>query len=480
MSFLLTPLLDLHMTSTEPEKPATICTKPECVLAASEILNNISSRYQRIDPCSNFDKYVCEGFDELHDLRPDQGSLFTGTIMAENAQQVLRHVLESTYSTGQDLAIASEADKDIFEKLQGFYESCTDEERLKDTGSAPLLLILRQIQELYPIKGQQQTARPAFSLRTGAQQPLRNYSKSDQELSDTVTYLASIGVTSLIDVSVGADDKDPDVVVPSITAPRSPGLPSKEYYQDTKLVERYGKVIGQVLEALLKEASPGNFATSSPFICSAELVEQILNLESKLAKATPATQDAEDVTFYYNPRTLDETEKMIPQLSLHHLISNLAPSAPSPSKIIVGSPSYLETVKDVLAETKPQTLQAYFVWKTVQSYAYKIEDDALKPLKSFNNELQGKDPDATEERWRTCVNAADDGLGWILSKFFIEKAFPEAAKELGDSIVSDIKIQFIEKLKHAEWMSKEVRQLGVDKGESCSKPCLCCFDFCFH
>ena len=56
--------------------------------------------------------------------------------------------------------------------------------------------------------------------------------------------------------------------------------------------------------------------------------------------------------------------------------------------------------------------------------------------------------------------------GWILSKFFVEKAFSEEAKQFGDRIVSDIKVQFIKKLGGAEWMSKGVRDHGIEKGES--------------
>ena len=56
--------------------------------------------------------------------------------------------------------------------------------------------------------------------------------------------------------------------------------------------------------------------------------------------------------------------------------------------------------------------------------------------------------------------------GWILSKFFVEKAFSEDAKQFGDRIVSDIKVQFIKKLGGAEWMSKGVRNHGIEKGES--------------
>lgn len=62
------------------------------------------------------------------------------------------------------------------------------------------------------------------------------------------------------------------------------------------------------------------------------------------------------------------------------------------------------------------------------------------------------------------AEAADVVIGWILSKFFVEKAFSEEAKQFGDQIISDIKAQFIKKLRGAEWMSKDVRDLGIQKG----------------
>ena len=61
------------------------------------------------------------------------------------------------------------------------------------------------------------------------------------------------------------------------------------------------------------------------------------------------------------------------------------------------------------------------------------------------------------------MNHVDDGLGWILSRFFVEKAFSEKAKSFGDQIVSDIKEMFIEKLKITTWMDKSVIQLAIDK-----------------
>ena len=74
-----------------------------------------------------------------------------------------------------------------------------------------------------------------------------------------------------------------------------------------------------------------------------------------------------------------------------------------------------------------------------------------------------QDPDSTPERWRFCVNYVDDGLGWILSRFFVEKAFSAKAKEFGDQIVSDIKDKFVEKLKVTTWMDKSVIELAIEK-----------------
>jgi endothelin-converting enzyme len=123
----------------------------------------------------------------------------------------------------------------------------------------------------------------------------------------------------------------------------------------------------------------------------------------------------------------------------------------------------MRSLSQILSDTPKDIVQAYMIWKTIQAYVSKVQDPVLKPLERFNNQLQGKDPDATEERWRTCIRVTDNGLGWILSRFFVEKAFSPEAKEFGDLIVSDIKDRFKATLKNTEWMSKDVRDKGIEK-----------------
>jgi endothelin-converting enzyme len=74
-----------------------------------------------------------------------------------------------------------------------------------------------------------------------------------------------------------------------------------------------------------------------------------------------------------------------------------------------------------------------------------------------------QDADSEPERWRTCVSHVDDGLGWILSRFFVEKSFSAKAKDFGDQIVSDIKDVFVDKLKATTWMDQSVIKLGIEK-----------------
>jgi endothelin-converting enzyme len=182
---------------------------------------------------------------------------------------------------------------------------------------------------------------------------------------------------------------------------------------------------------------------------------------------------------YYNPMSLAGADNLAPQIHLAKIINGLAPTDFRSNRIIVMTPQYIEDLTTILNRTSKEVLQTYFRWKAIQAFSSDIEADAIKPYRQFANELQGKvsrlsksvchhsnnlqDPDSTPERWRTCVSHVDDGLGWILSRFFVEKAFSAKAKDFGDQIVSDIKDQFVEKLKVTTWMDKSVISLAIEK-----------------
>jgi len=187
-------------------KPASICLTPTCIHAASEILYNLSPNHQDIDPCTNFDEFVCGGWQDRHDLRADQGDVFTGTLMAEQSQLLLRHVLESPYLTKQiQSGSESSVDEENFNKLQDAYKSCMDEGTIKSAGARPLINILRKVEELFPARRPHVEGETDPSMFNQLQK--RSTLHDDDQLSSAVLYLAKIGVGALVDLSVGVSPR---------------------------------------------------------------------------------------------------------------------------------------------------------------------------------------------------------------------------------------------------------------------------------
>lgn len=160
---------------------------------------------------------------------------------------------------------------------------------------------------------------------------------------------------------------------------------------------------------------------------------------------------------------LEDAAAIAPEIGLKSVISSLAPAKSKVDRVIVMAPHYLKELSVILAATDKDVLQGYFVWKTVQALKAYVDADELKPYKRFRNVLAGKDPDSAPERWRDCVAHVDDGLGWILSRFFVEKAFSADAKQFGDTIITDIKTEFAKKLRGADWMDDDTTGKAVEK-----------------
>lgn len=318
-------------------------------------------------------------------------------VMSEEGQLILKRILESPAPKSTSLFwTASSPDQEIFAKIQDGYNACLNESLLKDIGSKPLIELLTILGDTYPAK----PPKPKTE---------------DLTLTKAIMYLIGIGVRTPISIGVGADDKDPDSNVISLSPPYSFGLPSKQYYHRSDIVSSYKDTIGSVLEALIKEAHPKDAALSvfempgEPGVLNKKVVDAVVDFESKLATASPDPEDLSDITKVYNPRTLDEAEAYNPAISVKSII-NFFTNGYKPSKIIVASPKYLKSLADILADEKREVLQAYLAWKIVQSYGGAVEDAAVEPLRKFNNKLSGKEADSKPERWRTCINVVDSDL----------------------------------------------------------------------
>lgn len=381
-------------------------------------------RHKDIDPCEDFRAYACEGFDAVNEIREDQTSVGSLQIMSEDGQLILKRILESPPPKDTSLFwTAASPDQEIFAKLQDGYGACMNETLLRSIASRPLLEQIYVLVELYPV---------------------RTPRDPDRSLTDAVGFLLQLGVRAPISLGVGADDKDPDANVISLSPPYSFGLPSKQYYKRSDLVESYKDTIGSVLEALIKESDghgpehghrpehghhpkhghdPLHAGASqsdadafsafrvedSPDLLNRKTIDALVEFEANMAEVAPDPEDLSDITKVYNPRSLKEADSYNPAISVKTIIDRFTDGY-EPPKIIVASPDYLKSLAKILESQRRDVVQAYLVWKLVQSYGTVVESDAVEPLRRFNNELQGKAPDVKPERWRTCIGVVDSDL----------------------------------------------------------------------
>ncbi|KAI1108761.1 peptidase family M13 [Nemania sp. NC0429] len=431
-----------------PKMDTSVCMSPTCIHAASEVLYNLSPDYKNLDPCTQFDTLVCEGFHARHDIPEDRSSFSTASIMSNNGQTTLRHILESPYPGDskhssfspmnlQSLAVST--DEGNFILMQDSYNACMNETTLKTIGLAPLIDLISNVARSFPAADDTEDV-----LQT------EDYTK----LSDTILLLEKLGVTSFEGLYTGADDSNPDVVIIQ-AMPAGYNLPSPEYYEEENILKQYQSMLVQVFSVLL----PTDAARKS----AKKLAESVVGLEKKIAALTPPPEDRQDVTKYYNIVQVHEAGKIGPALGLDKVVRGLAPADYTLDTMLLAFPGFLGNVSQVVSETPKSTIQAYLIWNLIASYSSYIEATEVDPIHRFNNILLGRDPETKSERWKTCLSYVDGTLGWILSRFYIEAAFSEAAKEYGDQIILDIKQQFTTRLGELDWMDEPVKKLAANK-----------------
>lgn len=158
--------------------------------------------------------------------------------------------------------------------IQDAYNSCLDEATLQKVGVEPLVDLINQVATSFPVDD-------AY----GSDSPLEEVDYA--ALSDTILLLEKLGVSTFVGLTVGADDKNPDVAIVQ-AYPAGLTLPSPEYYQDNDTVSKYEAMLGEIFTSLLPSKSSKSSAK--------ELAQSVIELEKKIAAATPPPEDQSDVT----------------------------------------------------------------------------------------------------------------------------------------------------------------------------------------
>jgi len=175
----------------------------------------------------------------------------------------LKDILESDYEEPDEISApslpppASVIDKQNFYKLQSLYRSCMNESVIGELGAEPLNPVLAEIMNRFPVEPEDSllyhlSGKDGKNLNNVDKQNGGNNAKlNSTQLTDTLAYLAGIGVSPLLTFAVETDSKNPEANV-VVLYQSGLGLPSKEYYLEKEILDVYKKIVAELLDKTLR------------------------------------------------------------------------------------------------------------------------------------------------------------------------------------------------------------------------------------
>ncbi|KAF9128840.1 hypothetical protein BGW39_004691 [Mortierella sp. 14UC] len=278
-----------------------VCTSSQCVQTAASIIRDMNPA---IDPCEDFSAYACGGFWEREEIPADKESIGYFPIVAD--QNNLSKPSTSIYFIGIEPELENIDDKAAagrnIQKLKDLYASCMDEEQIAKVGRQPVVDQREILLNMFPA--------------TAADTTLDR-----KAISTTLAYLNRIGLDSFSSFGVSTDVKDPTRHIMDLSE-GGLGLPSKEYYQDERIMVVYQTTAGQMFELMQGRGFDANNDTASgatkvEVVVSpewAETAKDVVEFEKQLAGVATERTERRDPEKSYNPRTLDQIRSMTPSI----------------------------------------------------------------------------------------------------------------------------------------------------------------------
>nr|MDQ2667046.1 M13 family metallopeptidase [Gemmatimonadota bacterium] len=183
-------------------------------------------------------------------------------------------------------------------------------------------------------------------------------------------------------------------------------LPTKEYYTKTDSLSsairmKFTAHVTQMFQLL----------GDSPDRAAAE-ARTVLDVETKLARASKSPVELRDPVANYHPMTLDQLNALTPHLAWSKFYSAIG--VPKVAKLDVGQPEFFQAVDTLLTTLPVDDWKTVLRWRAVHDAARSLSTPFVQENFKFAQVFSG----ATEllPRWKRCVSNTDSKLGELLGQ----------------------------------------------------------------
>jgi predicted metalloendopeptidase len=368
--------------------------------------------------CREFYRYAVGGWLQKNPVPADYPSWGAFNELAERNREALRQILERLSKSD---AVAGSEER----KLGDFYGSCMDEASIEAQGAKPLAEELRRIAAI--------TTLP--------------------ELEAEIARLQTFGVNAAFQFGSEQDRKDSESVISS-AAQGGLGLPERDYYTKTdkeskELRAKYVSHVAKLL-ALAGEKKAGASAHA----------RTVLAFETKLAMASMTPIEQRDPIATFNKMGAAQLSKLTPNFSWSSYFKTIG--ATDNVAVNVQQPKFFQQFSKQMTGEPLATWKIYLKWQLLSAAAPYLSKAFVDEDFDFNERtLQG-----TQQilpRWKRCVSATDQAMGFALGRPYVAQYFPPESKVRMDQLVKNLIAALSEDLATLPWMSEATSKAALEK-----------------
>ncbi|MGA8142970.1 MAG: M13 family metallopeptidase [Candidatus Acidiferrales bacterium] len=370
-------------------------------------------------PCVDFYQFADGGWIKSNPIPaayPQWGSF---TILQEHNREVLHTILEEA---ANDKTAQPGSN---WQKIGDFYASCMDESQIEAAGLKPLEPEFRRIAEI----------------------------KDAATLQSEVARLQNEGADAIFGFGSQTDFKDSNSMIAGI-GQGGLGLPERDYYtrddeKSKKLRDEYVQHVANMFKLL----------GDSDSTASAE-AKTVMEIETRLAKASMPRVDLRNPEKIYHKMPLSQFQRLAPNLNWEGYLKEIG--APAISDIDVFQPDFMKEVNTAWVSVPLADWKVYLRWQFVHAVAPSLPKKFVdEDFDFFSKKLTGTEE--MQPRWRRCVRATDQKLGEDLGQFYVQRAFPPAAKAKALAMIHNLIDALHADLATLEWMSPATREQATAK-----------------
>lgn len=231
------------------------------------------------------------------------------------------------------------------------------------------------------------------------------------------------------------------------------GLPDRDYYLENdarskEIREKYPEHVANMFQLIGDDIELSNTEA-----------KRVMDIETRLAKASNSRVENRDPNATYNKLTVEEIKEKAPGFNWDLYLTGLDTD---PGSIDIGQPKFISEVGKMVDDESLDSWKSYLRWNLVQSMAPYLSSDFVNESFDFNGKfLQGLE--VQRPRWKRVLGVTNGSLGEAVGQLYVKEYFPPEAKERAVNIINNVLASMKESIKNLEWMSEDTKKEALKK-----------------